>query len=255
MTIEVRTPCEYRFEIDAFSPETIPMGRLAQYLGDLAKIMGENANVHLNRVDPGSTVPVIRVDWEAEPKVRERIRAVRFNEGSPAAQRAYAEINKRLLEDNANGALIDPGKSKVICFPGRDSANQPEFGPIRQTAVFQGIPIEIGGKRDTVPVHLQDGEDIHIVDASRHIAKQIAVYLFASVVRVEGKGRWVRERTGEWKMLDFYVNDFDVLKEGNIRSDLERLREIPAAWKEHEDPLAELVTIRRGEGLDANGCD
>jgi hypothetical protein len=255
MALEAKAPCEYRFEIDAFTPETIPLNRLAQYLCDLAQIMGESANVHLNRIDPGSTVPVICVDWEAEPKVRERIRAVKFNEGSPAALRAYAEINKRLLEDNANGALIDPGKSKVIYFPGRDSANQPEFGPIRQTAVFQGIPIKVGGERDTVPVHLEDGEEIHIVDASRRVAKQIATHLFASVVRVEGKGRWIRERTGEWKMLDFYVSDFDVLKEGNIRSDLERLRAIPAAWKDSDDPLAELMAIRRGEGPGIDGFD
>jgi hypothetical protein len=255
MASEDKSPREYRFEIDAFTPETIPLSRLAQYLGDLAKIMGESANVHFNRIEAGSTVPVIRVDWEAEPKVRERIRAVKFNEGSPAALRAYAEINKRLLEDNANGVLIDPGKNKVIHFPGRDNANQPEFGPIRQTAVFQGIPIKVGGERDPVPVHLEDGEEIHIVDASRRIAKQIADYLFASVVRVEGKGRWIRERTGEWKMLDFYVSDFDVLKEGNLRSDIQRLRSIPAAWKDRDDPLSELMTIRRGEGPDSNGFD
>ncbi len=255
MAPEAKAPCEYRFEIDAFTPETIPLNRLVQYLGDLAKIMGESANVHLSRIDPGSTVPVIRVDWEAEPKVRERVRAVKFNEGSPTALRAYAEINKRLLEDNANGVLIDPGKNKVIHFPGRDIANQPEFGPIRQTAVFQGIPIKVGGERDPVPVHLEDGEEIHIVDASRRLAKQIADYLFVSVVRVEGKGRWMRERTGQWKMLDFYVNTFDVLKEGNIRSDLEQLRKVPAAWKDRDDPLAELVSIRHGEGPDENGFD
>ena len=76
-----RKVCEYRFEIDAYTPETIPLSRLSQYLGDLARIMGESANVHLVRIEKGSTAPIIRVDWEAEPKVRERLRAVKFNEG------------------------------------------------------------------------------------------------------------------------------------------------------------------------------
>src|SRR5215469_3602556 len=104
---------EFRFQIDAYSPDTIPLARLSQYLGDLARMMGETANVHLARIDKGSTVPVIRVDWEAEPKVRERIRAVKFNEGPLEAQRAFREINKKLVEDNANGVLIDPGRTKI----------------------------------------------------------------------------------------------------------------------------------------------
>ena len=29
---------EYRFVIDAFSPETLPMSRLAEYMGELARL-------------------------------------------------------------------------------------------------------------------------------------------------------------------------------------------------------------------------
>jgi len=133
-----KAPREYRFEIDAYTPETIPLMRLSQYLSDLARMMGETASVHLDRIEKGSTVPVIRIDWEAEPKVRDRLRAVRFNDGPLEAQKAYKEINRKLVQDNANGVLIDPSKSKVVRFLGRDAANQPEFGPIRQNAAFQG---------------------------------------------------------------------------------------------------------------------
>lgn len=247
MASKSRASHEYRFEIDAFTPETIPLARLSQYLGDIARMMGESANVHLVRVDKGSTVPVIKVDWEAEPKVRERLRAVRFNEGPLEARRAYKEINRKLVEDNANGVLIDPGNAKVIEFPGRDEANQPEFGPIRQDAAFQGIPIRVGGEHDPVPVHLEDGEDKHIVLAPRRIAKQIAPYLFTSVVRIEGKARWLRNRAGEWEMREFYAQSFEVLSEGDIRRDVARLRAIPAEWKDRDDPLADLMSLRCGE--------
>lgn len=103
---------EYRFQIDAYTPETIPLARLSQYLNDLARMMGESANVHLARIEKGSTVPVIRVDREAEPKVRERLRAVKFNEGPLEARKAYKEINRKLIQDNANAVLIDPDKRK-----------------------------------------------------------------------------------------------------------------------------------------------
>ncbi|MDQ2843747.1 MAG: hypothetical protein M3Y72_22445 [Acidobacteriota bacterium] len=247
MARQPKNPREYRFEIDAFSPETIPLVRLSQYLGDLARIMGEHANVHLARIEKGSTVPVIRVDWEAEPKVRERLRAVKFNEGPAESRRAFKEINKRLVEDNANGVLIDPGHTKVLRFPGRDAANQVEFGPVLQTTVFEGIPIRIGGEADPVPVHLEDGDVRHIIYAPRRLAKGIAEHLFTAVIRVEGKSRWIRNRLGDWEMQSFYAQDFNVLREGNLRSNVAALREIDAEWKTLDDPLREMNFIRTGE--------
>ena len=246
MAKKLRRPCEYRFEIDAFTPATIPLERLSQYLADIARMMGESANVHLDRIDAGSTVPVIRVDWEAEPKVRDRLYAVRFNEGPLEARRAYREINRRLVEDNANGTLLDPSRSKVIRFPGRDAANQIEFGPLSETGTLQGIPIKLGGESDPVPIHLEDGEEKHIVYAPRRIAKQLAPHLFTSAVRVQGKGRWTRNSLGEWELSRFYVESFEVLKDGSLMQDLATLRAIPAEWKSLEDPLSELAAIKAG---------
>ena len=242
-----RKPREYRFEIDAFTPETIPLARLSQYLADVAKMMGNEESVHLSRVAKGSTVPVIRVDWEAEPKVRERLNAVRVDEGPAEARRAYKAINKRLVEDNANGVLLDPFATKVIRFPGRDGANQPHFGPFTQPGVFQGVLIELGGKNDPVPVHLQEGDETRIVSAPRRIAKQLAQHLFTSMIRVEGNGRWQRNRMGDWEMLAFHVTGFNVLSDTDFRSNVEALRAIPAAWKNDADPLGELMAIRTGE--------
>lgn len=240
-------PREYRFEIDAFSPETIPLARLSQYLADVARMMGQEDSVHLSRIAKGSTVPIISVDWEAEPKIRERLYAVKVNEGPAEARRAYKEINKRLVEDNASGVLIDPTSTKVIRFPGRDGANQPQFGPILQSGVFQGIMIKLGGENDPVPIHLEDGDEKHIVLASRRIAKELSSHLFTSVIRVEGTGRWQRNRMGDWEMLSFTVARFDVLREGDFRSNVEALRAIPAAWKDSADPLADLMALRTGE--------
>jgi hypothetical protein len=242
-----RKPREYRFEIDAFTPDTIPLARLSQYLADLAKMMGQESSVHLLRIAKGSTVPIITVDWEAEPKVRERLNAVKVNEGPAEARRAYKEINKRLIEDNANGVLFDPSSTKVIRFPGRDGANQPQFGPITQPGVFQGILIKLGGENDPVPVHLEDGDDKHIVWAPRRIAKELAPHLFTSTIRVEGNGRWQRNRTGDWEMLGFQVTRFDVLPEGDLRKSVEALRAVPGAWKNSADPLADLMALRTGE--------
>jgi hypothetical protein len=249
MSPKSRKHREYRFEIDAFTPTTIPMMRLAEYVSDLAKIFGYNSYVHLARIEGGSTVPIVQVDWEAEPKVRERLRAVRTREAPEEAQQAARDIDRRLLQDNAKAALVDPTGSKVLRFCGRENAKKLEFGPITQPGVFQGIPIKVGGENDPVPVHLEDGKDKTIVLARRSLAKEIAQYLFTSVVRVEGTGRWIRHTDGEWEMLSFQATSFKVIEDASLRQNVDDLRQVSADWKKLEDPLAELEQIRRGAKL------
>lgn len=246
---KIRKPREYKFVIDAFTPATIPMSRLAQYVTDLAVVLGNDANVHLVRIEGGSTVPVVLVDWETEPKVRERLRAIKHKEAPPVAQEAALRIDQRLLEDNAKGAIVDPVSAKILVFPGRELAKRQEFGPVEQAGVFQGIPNRVGGEGEWVPVHLEDGNETHIVLAKRPIAKEIAQHLFTSVCRVEGIGRWIRRVDGEWEMRSFRVSSWKTIADANIRKNIAELQQIPADWKKLEDPVGELDKIRRGEKI------
>ena len=59
---------EFQFRINAYTPTTMPLGRLVEYLGELAKILGEDHSIHLVEVDEGSTVLVHKIDAEAVPK-------------------------------------------------------------------------------------------------------------------------------------------------------------------------------------------
>lgn len=240
---------EYRFKIDAFTPSTIPMVRLAQYLTDLSVMLGQEKSVHFVRVEEGSTIPVIMVEWEAEPKVRERVKAVKHNEAPQNAQQAARDIDRKLSEDNAKGFLLDPSGAKVIQFPGRERFLVPEFGPVSQPGMFQGVPIKIGGENDPVPVHLEDGKQKYIVLAKRSLAKEIASYLFTTVVRVEGTGRWTRNSDGEWIMHQFYAHTVMPIEDADIRKNIDELRAVSGSWKKSEDPLAVLGQIRSGGKL------
>lgn len=238
---------EYKFKIDAYTPETIPMARLAEYLADLAVVLGNRERVHFSRVEPGSTVPIVRVEWEAEPKVKARIRAVKLKEAPEDALRAARNIDRRLADDNAVGELLDPSGAKVFKFPGRELLTKLAFGPISQPGVFQGVPIRVGGEGDPVPVHLEDGKNKYIVLARRTLAKEIARYLFSAVVRVEGTGRWTRAADGEWELHTFNANSMQLVEDADIRKNIGELRQIEAGWKKLEDPLGELQKIRYGK--------
>lgn len=241
-----RTYREYKFKIDAYTPDSIPMARLAEYLADLAVVLGNRDRVHFNRVEPGSTVPIIRVEWEAEPKVRDRLRAVKAREAPDDALKAARSIDRRLAEDNAVGVLQDPVGGKVLRFPGRELLKKLVFGPIAQVGTFQGVPIRVGGEGDPVPVHLEDGKEKHIVLARRTLAKEIAQYLFSAVVRAEGTGRWIRHADGEWELLDFKVASYKLVEDADIRKNISELQSIPAEWKKLEDPLSVLHEIKHG---------
>ena len=54
----MREQHEYRFTIDAYSPETLPMSRLAEYMAEVARLLGKVDQVHFVRLEPGSTVLV-----------------------------------------------------------------------------------------------------------------------------------------------------------------------------------------------------
>jgi hypothetical protein len=238
---------EFRFTIDAFTPSTIPLLRLAEYMHDFAILLGNEKSVHPGeRLEEDSTVLVAKVELEAEPKVRERLRAVRTRDANDRAMEAAARLDDRLAEDNAKGEIVDPAGAKVIEFPGRDRFQMPAFGPIQQRGTFQGVPIKIGGENDLVPVHLEDGRDKQIVLAKRSLAKQLAPHLFTSVVRVEGVGRWTRTASGAWEMLSFTADSFQIVDDADIRKNIGELRSIESGWKQSKDPLEKLDAIRRG---------
>lgn len=237
---------KYRFKIDAYSPETMPLGRLAEYLAELAILFGEDKSVHLIEIEEGSTVPVFLVEHEAEPKVQERLGAVARKDAPPDAMRAAKNIDEKLRKDNAIGYVTDPTGGKVIAFPGREYIEPLTYGPFNQTGIIIGVPIMVGGKNDPVPVHIEGQDGTFDCLAKREIAREIAPYLFTNIIRAEGTGRWTRHSTGKWEMVKFTIKYFQPLADTSLRATIQKFRDIPAAWKEKEDPLGELMNIRHG---------
>ncbi|MDX6269898.1 MAG: hypothetical protein QOD28_1121 [Acidobacteriota bacterium] len=237
---------KYRFKIDAYSPETMPLGRLAEYLAELSVLFGEDKSVHLIEIEGGSTVPVFLVEREAEPKVQERLSAVARKDAPQDAMRAAKNIDEKLRKDNAVGYVTDPTGGKVIAFPGREYVEPLTYGPFNQTGIIIGVPIMVGGKNDPVPVHLEGTDGTFDCLARREIAKDIAPHLFTKIIRAEGTGRWTRHSNGEWEMVKFTIKYFQTVPDTSLREAIQKFRDIPAAWKEKEDPLGEIMNIRHG---------
>ena len=239
-------PRTYRFVVDALSPDRVPMARLAEYIADLARLFGYKEHVHFVRVEQGSLVAVQQVEQEYAPLVHERLSAANNAEGVPDdVADAVESLNHRLAQDGATGSLCDDVGAEIIPFPGRDKPSPQTFGPFKQPCTFDGVLIRVGGKDDTVPVHLQAGDAIHICNSTRDMARRLAPHLYQGTLRVWGDGRWERESDGHWRLIRFDISKFEELDDAPIDEVVQRLREVKdSGWRRFDDPLAEIQRLR-----------
>jgi hypothetical protein len=216
---------EYRFHIDAYTPETIPMARLAEYMGDLAELLGYKRSVHFVGLEGGSTEILHRVEPEDVPKVERRLRELDRNEAPPEVVKAFKSLDGRLASDNAVGSLKGLQSARVITFPGRDRPKPLEYGAFRQRSTLQGVLIRIGGRDETAHATLQDGDVYYSKCAlKRDLARKLAPYLFAQPIRLHGSGRWNRNADGEWELLQYTVESFEVLDDEPLSTVIQKVR-------------------------------
>ena len=241
---------ELRFKIDAYTPLTMPMARLAEYLTELAEVLGEPSAVHFLRVEAGSTCPIVKVDPEAVPKVRERTERVRAGEGTSNAMASFRKLNKLLREDDATAVLLRGRKTPVLRFPGREESAE-RFAAVREYGTLDGEVRWIGGIDETIHITLKS-EDVTVsrIQTNKQMAKQLAPYLF-ELVRLVGQGKWRRDTEGEWQLEEFRVQGFEPLKDTPLSSALEKVRAVKTEWD--EDSYAQLDEIRHGPKGGTNG--
>ena len=238
---------EFRFCIDAFTPATMPMARLAEYMADLALLLGEVERVHFVRLDAGSIALIQTVDEAAYPKIRERIRGVHSGDACADALKAFGNLDRRLAQDNAVGTLSGDDGDEVVHFPGRERPTPLTYGSFRQQGSLEGVLIRIGGKDASVHATLQDGDQTWRCELTREKARELREHLFEQPIRVFGEGRWRRDPEGAWTLETFRVASFEVLDDTPWRSTVDRLRSIEGAeWLTIADPLDELRGLRNG---------
>lgn len=238
-------PVEYRYVIDVFTPETLPMARLAEYMRELALLLGEPTNVHFARLEAGSAVLVSRVDTPAVPKVAGRVLGLLDGSASEDVRRAYRLLDNMLERDNAVGRLLDDSGAEVIVFPGRLRPKPLTYGPFKQDGTLDGVLTRIGGRgAKTVYAHLDDGTRQYPCALARDLARQMAQHLF-SPVRVNGRGRWMRDAKGSWLLERFRVLSFELLNDESLTAVVAKLRAVPGnGWRAVKNPLQELEDLR-----------
>ena len=248
---------EFRFRIEGkvdgedLTPLTMPMARFAEYIADLAIIMGHKESVHFMMTEPGSHQSVIYVDAEEESRVTHHVQSAARGAAPRDANAAYKRMDDRLREDDAIGEILNTSKkATVLEFPGRNLDLPQSYGPIKESASLVGVLRRVGGFDKSVPVHLQRADEvIFYCDADEMIARQLAP-LYSQTIRVHGIATYSRGKEGMWKLDHFKIQSFDLqpLSTDTFSQTIEKLKAIPGSgWNELADPLEELQKIRHGE--------
>jgi hypothetical protein len=240
-------PTEFTFRIDAFTPDTLPMARLAEYLAALAKLLGHQEHTHFVGVEPGSARLVHKVDAVDVPKVESRLQSIRMGDAPKDAIVARQTLEDLLANDNAVGSLFENETGRVVVpFIGRDRPKAITFPPFREDTTIQGQVVNIGGRDTTAHATLQDGDIFHVnVSMKRDLARELAKLLYGPTVRLHGNGRFERQKDGVWKMLDFKVDRYTVLNDRTVAETLAAIRRVPDNGLMESNAYEDLRKVRR----------
>lgn len=234
------------FIIDGYTPDTLPLGRLAEYLKNFANLVGPTSDVRFERVGKGSAALINRAPQEVIPDVRARITAAQHGAGPKEAVSGFVGLKGLLVMDKTTGRIKEEHR-KILEFPKVSVAH---YGAIYEDGTLEGIVIRIGGKDQTIHIHLKDGERTYsCFTTSLERAKALRPYLleYEKPIRVSGKGKWNRTPSGQWELQEFKIGDFEELRNDELQQVLERMRQVPGSgWDTIDDPIAELERIRRG---------
>lgn len=227
---------ELEFEIPAYTPETMPLDRLLQYLREIGEVVGVAHEMHLVRIDPGSTRPVFKMPLPMANEAREKASLVRRGEGTVRQRLAYGRIRQMVRRDGGQPASLNDKRGLILDFP-----PEAEIGPIsgvRQPTTFDGVLLRVGGAGEPTPILMQgQAGEVHAgFSAPRNLAKQMAPRIF-DPVRVNGIGSWGRSVLGEWTLEKMLIQSFEGLEDESLAAVLAKLRAAPVVWPANADDL------------------
>lgn len=236
----------FEFVLPGYTPETMPLDRLLEYLGQLAVILGNPSDLHLIKIEKSSTKPVIVMPHHAAAKARKRARDTWEGGGPAQARNAYRRIRRMVSEDGGQPARLTSKSATILEFPSVDLGADQEIGSVRQSSSITGELIRVGGETEYDQILLRDisGDVISGCFATKEVAKQLAKLLH-EYVRLHGIASWSRDRHGKWRMMRMKVQAFEEVDDETLGEALASVQQATVNWP---DDLSErLLAMRGGE--------
>lgn len=234
------------FRLKGYTPETLPLGRLAEYLAAFAEMVGDEP-VHLRRVNKGSAAIAMAVKNDRFEQVASNVRLAPVSDLDTPQRKAYERIEGLLRKDQTT-AVIKPDKGAVILsFHG---AIKPtiRLASVKEPGEICGRVIRLGGKDATIPISVQTPDGVVTCNTSLDIAKRLKEFLLEPIdVIFNGIGKWERTDDGGWVLAAFDIRDFSRAKFDDFDEALSKVRAEGSGWDVITDISGELQKLRYGE--------
>lgn len=227
---------ELSFVIPGYSPETMPLDRLIEYLQQMSVVLGDPQNLHLIEIRSSSVAPVLHAPKATALEAKDRARRVQRGEGTRRQIDAYNRIRRMVRKDAVGAnyagrpALLRASDHVILEIPAAPEDSGVIEG-IRQHTTIDGELIKVGGAGDNAALQLQslDGRVLSGLTASRSLTKELAPLIY-EWVRLAGIGQWCRTGDGEWQLDRMLVQSYEPLDEEEATVTLERMRDLKIKW-------------------------
>lgn len=230
----------FEFTVPGYTPETMPLDRLIEYLNQLMVILGNPSDLHLVDIETGSTKPVLLARHDVARKVRGRAREVWSGGGPARAQDAFRRVRRMVAEDGGKPAILASKKVTILEFQGDEIAENQIVPSVRQPTTINGKLVRIGGTSEYAQALVEDfsGNVIAGCTVDRGQAARLGALLYKPV-QLHGIGSWSRDEKGKWQLARFHVQSFDPLEDAPIDDVLREAAEAVSHWPDdlHEQLL------------------
>ncbi|WP_157302174.1 hypothetical protein [Thauera phenylacetica] len=239
----------YLLRIKGFSPDTLPLSRLGEYLCALAELVGPDAPVHFDKVTKGSALLKMKAPDDQAPAIESRVRLAPAADPGTEGRRGYDRLQQLLGEDQTSAEFRADKGAVILQFPGVRRLKPARTASVREYSELHGRIIRLGGRDSTVPVGLQlsDGAVVNCT-ATLEQARQLKSYLLEPIdVLLTGVGRWTRDESGQWEVADFKISDCTPMQYGEFDAEFAKVRSGGSGWDAEDDLEAALHRIRYGD--------
>ncbi len=233
----------FEFKVLGYTPDTMPLDRLIEYLNQLMVILGQPSDLHLINIKKSSTMPVLAMRHDVAVKARENAKKVWQGGGSVRKKEAFQNIRRMVSEDGGKPAILKTKEGKIIEFPRVDLGLDQEISAVRQPTTLTGKLVRIGGIGEYAQLLIQEpsGDVIAGCMASRAIAQNMGNLLYKSI-RVSGDGSWQRTADGKWEINRLNIQSFEELSEDELEDVLGEIYKLTTDWT--DDAAGKLLSMR-----------
>lgn len=236
----------FEFVLPGYTPETMPLDRLIEYLNQLMVILGNPSDLHLIKIEKSSTKPVFLMPHHAAARARKRARDTWEGGGPLRSREAYRRIRRMVSEDGGKPAVLTSKSATILEFPSVDLGADQEIGSVRQASTVTGELIRVGGETEFDQILLRDvsGAVISGCFATKDVAKQLAKHLH-EFVRLQGIASWHRDRHGKWQIQRMKVQSFERMETDSLSDAIAAAQSTVTDWP--DDLSEQLLAMRGGE--------